>query len=91
MLAAAAKVIADLPEGKVGQTGTIGDPEAVKAAMSQVMVEEMGLKPRVAFQPLFMAITGSNVSIPVFDSIGILGKEATIKRLHKLQNHLEQA
>lgn len=91
VLAAAAEVVADLPEGKVGQAGTIGDPEAVKAAMSQVMVEEMGLKPRVAFQPLFMAVTGSNVSIPVFDSIGILGKEATIKRLHKLQNHLEQA
>jgi len=91
VLEAAAKVLAELPEGKVGEAGTIGDPEAVKAAMSKVMVEEMGLKPRVAFQPLFMAITGSNVSIPVFDSIGILGKDASIKRLRKLQNHLEQA
>lgn len=88
VLQRAIEVVQQLPEGKVGQAGTIGDPEAVKAAMSENIVEGMGVKPRVAFQALFVAITGSNVSIPVFDSIGILGREATIKRLEKLLKQL---
>ena len=90
VLAAAIEVIKALPEGEVGQVGTIGDSQTVKDAMSKVMVEEMGLKPRIAFQPLFVAITGSNVSIPVFDSIGILGKDSTVKRLQQLLTHLQQ-
>lgn len=90
VLSAAIEVIKSLPEGAVGQVGTIGDSQTVKDAMSKVMVEEMGLKPRIAFQPLFVAITGSNVSIPVFDSIGILGKDSTVKRLQQLLTHLQQ-
>lgn len=88
VLQRAIEVVQGLPEGTVGQAGTIGDPEAVKAAMSEAIVEGMGVKPRVAFQALFVAITGSNVSIPVFDSIGIIGREATVKRLQKLVDTL---
>lgn len=88
VLQAAIEVVSALPPGEVGVENTIGDPQFVKDQMSERIVEGMGIKPRIAFQPLFVALTGSNVSIPVFDSIGILGREETIKRLQRLQETL---
>lgn len=58
--------------------------ETIKDALSERVIEGMGIKPRLAFAPLFVAITGTNVSLPVFDSMAILGKEETIARLEKL-------
>lgn len=45
------------------------DAEHVKAALDAKLVDEMGIKPRFAFGPLFVAMTGTNVSLPVVDSI----------------------
>lgn len=63
----------------------------IKDTLSTVVIEGMGIKPRLAFAPLFVAITGTNVSLPVFDSMEILGKEESITRLQKLADHLAQA
>lgn len=60
------------------------DTEAIHEELNQALIEGLGLKPRVAFGPLFVAITGTSVSIPVFDSMRILGKEETLRRLQKL-------
>ncbi len=57
--------------------------EAIKPALDAKLVEEMGVKPRFAFGPLFVAMTGSNVSLPVVDSMAILGKEETLARLDR--------
>lgn len=65
--------------------------EALKDRLSEIVIEKMGIKPRFAFAPLFVAITGTNVSLPVFDSMNILGKEETIARLDKLVRELETA
>ncbi|MBW3587885.1 MAG: glutamate--tRNA ligase [Actinobacteria bacterium] len=43
--------------------------------------EKMGLNPRKAFQPLFVAITGSPVGLPIFDAIALIGRERTLERL----------
>jgi glutamyl-tRNA synthetase len=43
--------------------------------------EELGLKPRQAFQPIRVAITGSKVSPGLFESIELLGRETTLSRL----------
>ncbi len=45
------------------------------------MVEEMGLKPRKAFQPIRVAVTGSKVSPPLFESMEILGREKCLQRI----------
>jgi glutamyl-tRNA synthetase len=45
------------------------------------VVEDLGLKPRIAFLPFYVAITGSTVSAPLFDSIHLIGKEKTLQRL----------
>ncbi|HZC74645.1 MAG TPA: hypothetical protein VE220_01625, partial [Gaiellaceae bacterium] len=41
----------------------------------------LGLKPRQAFQPVRVAVTGSKVSPGLFESIELLGREATLSRL----------
>ncbi|MBN2404437.1 MAG: glutamate--tRNA ligase [Coriobacteriia bacterium] len=40
------------------------------------------LKPKVVFQAVRVAVTGSTVSPPLFESIALLGKERTLTRLH---------
>jgi glutamyl/glutaminyl-tRNA synthetase len=45
------------------------------------LAEREGLKPREAFQPIRLAVTGSNVSPGLFESIELLGREETLARL----------
>jgi glutamyl-tRNA synthetase len=45
------------------------------------LAERRGLKPKQAFQPVRAAITGTLVSPPLFESIELLGREKTLKRL----------
>ncbi|WP_392399207.1 glutamate--tRNA ligase [Actinotignum urinale] len=63
--------------------------ENVKASLDGKLVEELGIKPRLAYGPLFVAMTGTNVSIPVVDSIAILGKNEAIARVEQLLEQLE--
>lgn len=56
------------------------DAAAVEAALRDV-ADEMGLKPRKAFMPLYVAISGSTVSAPIFDSMAIIGRDACLHRL----------
>jgi len=54
--------------------------EAIEAALRGVL-DELGLKPRQGFQPIRVAVTGSRVSPGLFESIELLGREATLRRL----------
>jgi glutamyl-tRNA synthetase len=45
------------------------------------LAERLGMKPRQAFQPIRAAVTGSNVSPGLFESIELLGREETLARL----------
>ncbi len=60
------------------------EPEALQAALREVLVDEMGIKPRFAFAPLRVALTGRRVSPPLFESMEILGKDETLTRLRNL-------
>ncbi|MDQ4018936.1 MAG: glutamate--tRNA ligase [Actinomycetota bacterium] len=55
-------------------------PEAVEAAL-RALAERLGLKPRQAFTPIRVAVTGSTVSPGLFESIALLGREETLARL----------
>jgi glutamyl-tRNA synthetase len=57
--------------------------EAIQAALSAALIEPegLGLKPRVAFQPVRVAVTGRRVSPPLFESIELLGRDRTLSRL----------
>jgi glutamyl-tRNA synthetase len=54
---------------------------AVQEALAGALVEGLGLKPRVAYGPLRVALTGRRVSPPLFESIELLGKSETLRRL----------
>ena len=45
------------------------------------LAEGFGLKPRDAFRPIRVAVTGSTVSPGLFESIELLGREETLTRL----------
>jgi glutamyl-tRNA synthetase len=47
------------------------------------LAEREGLKPRQAFQPIRAAVTGSNVSPGLFESIELLGRDETLARLDR--------
>jgi glutamyl-tRNA synthetase len=55
--------------------------EAIKHALSVALVEGLGLKPRNAYGPLRVAVTGGTVSPPLFESMAILGRQRTLSRL----------
>jgi glutamyl-tRNA synthetase len=56
------------------------EAEALESALRALAVRR-DMKPRKAFQPLRAAITGTLVSPPLFESMEILGREATLRRL----------
>jgi glutamyl-tRNA synthetase len=55
--------------------------EHIQSVLNALLIEQMELKPRVAFGPLRTAISGRRISPPLFESMQILGKAETIARL----------
>src|SRR5580704_4673177 len=55
--------------------------EAIEAALKHALLEEMGLKPRPAFAPVRVAVTGRRVAPPLYQSIELLGRDHAIRRL----------
>jgi len=53
---------------------------AIEAAL-RATADGLGLKPRQAFQPIRVAVTGSKISPGLFESIELLGRETTLSRL----------
>ena|SRR5436190_5137471 len=56
------------------------DASHVEAAL-RALAERLGEKPRDAFQPIRVAVTGSKVSPGLFESIELLGRDETLARL----------
>jgi glutamyl-tRNA synthetase len=53
----------------------------IEAELREALVDGLGLKPRNAFGPVRVAVTGSAVSPPLFESIELLGRDTTLARL----------
>ena len=90
VLDAAATALQALPDEHSGILGSTASwtAEAVEAALRAAVVDGLGLKPKVAFGPLRTAVSGRRVSPPLFESIEILGKTATLTRLDALRSTL---
>ena len=72
VIAKALEVLAGLNEWKHDQ---------IEAKLRAALLDELGLKPRVAFGPVRIAVTGSHISPPLFESMELLGKDRSIARL----------
>ena len=73
ILAAVLPIVDTLP---AWQAEAIGDE-------IRAIVEGMGLKLRAAAPPLFLAVTGSTRSLPLFDSMALLGRAVVRERLKR--------
>jgi len=71
MLAAVETVLGKIPDF---------DAESIEAALRGI-ADGLGLKPRQAFQPIRVAVTGSKISPGLFESIELLGREETLNRV----------
>jgi glutamyl-tRNA synthetase len=54
---------------------------AIEEALKAALVDGLQLKPRNAYGPLRVALTGRTVSPPLFESMEILGRERSLARL----------
>ena len=54
--------------------------EAVEAAL-RGLVEARGWKPKQVFQPVRVAIAGTTISPGIFESVALLGREETLRRI----------
>jgi glutamyl-tRNA synthetase len=61
---------------------------AIEASLRESLVDGLGLKPRVAFTPLRVAVTGRRVSPPLFESMELLGRDSTLTRIAALEADL---
>jgi glutamyl-tRNA synthetase len=55
--------------------------EAIEGALRTALIDGLGLKPKVAFGPVRVAITGRRISPPLFESLEILGRPVALARL----------
>ena len=56
------------------------DEASIGAALGEV-IEARAVKPREVYQPLRVAITGGTVSPGIFESVSLLGREETLRRI----------
>ena len=69
---AASAAVADLPEFTA---------DAIQSALREALVDAMGIKPKLAFGPVRVAVTGRRVSPLLFESMELLGREESLRRL----------
>ena len=85
----ASGLIAKAPEGYLGRAATALEgvepwtAEALTEALDS-LAEREGLSRTKAFQPVRAAVTGSNVSPPLPESLELLGRDRTLERLRRL-------
>jgi glutamyl-tRNA synthetase len=65
----------------------VWEAERIESAL-RAMLEEMGVGTGKGLQPIRVAVTGSSVSPPLFESIAALGKEKTLARLARARGEL---
>ena len=64
------------------------DAASIQAGLREKLVDGLGIKPKFAFGPLRVGLTGAKVSPPLFESMEILGRKETLKRLRALRETL---
>jgi glutamyl-tRNA synthetase len=66
------------------------DAESIEGALREGIVDGLGIKPRKAFGPVRVAITGRTVSPPLFESMELLGREVSLRRVEAALARLDQ-
>ena len=67
-----------------------GEEESAIEEKLCAIASELEIKINGVFQPIRVGLTNSTVSLPLFDSIGLLGLEEAERRLRRAVNFLEE-
>jgi glutamyl-tRNA synthetase len=59
---------------------------AIEEALKTALIDGLGLKPRKAFAPVRVAVTGRTVSPPLYESMELLGRDRTLTRMRQARN-----
>lgn len=80
-------------DAALGALAAVGEwtTEAIEAALKSALLEGMELKPRKAFGPIRVAVTGATVSPPLFESLELLGRDRSLDRLRAGLEHAATA
>ncbi len=62
--------------------------DRIQAVLRDALVDGLGIKPKFAFGPVRVGITGKRVSPPLFESMELLGHESSLSRLRGLRDRL---
>ena len=62
--------------------------DTLHQVLNDELVEKDGIKPRLAFGPVRVAISGRRVSPPLFESMEIIGKPVVMARLAELRKRI---
>ena len=81
VLVASVGAVEDVPESEF-------TANTVQDALKVALVDALALKARVAYGPLRVAVTGRRVSPPLFESMELLGKAESVRRLGALVQRL---
>lgn len=81
VLAASIDALRAIPDGEFTAS-------TIQAALAVALIDQLGLKPRVAYGPLRVATSGRRVSPPLFESMELLGREVSLARLTRLAAHI---
>ena len=57
------------------------DAPALEDALKAALIDGLGLKPKVAFGPVRVAVTGRTISPPLYQSLELLGRTTSLRRL----------
>ncbi|MGH2688865.1 MAG: glutamate--tRNA ligase, partial [Actinomycetota bacterium] len=76
--------VPELLDRAIAALGAMGEwtHETIKKALGGIQAD-MGLKPKTAFQPIRVAISGTTISPPLFETMEIIGREASLERLER--------
>jgi glutamyl-tRNA synthetase len=65
------------------QLQSLGDwtHESIEGVLRAALIDGMALKPRIAFGAVRIAVTGSHISPPLFESMQLLGRDKSLARI----------
>ncbi|WP_409426624.1 glutamate--tRNA ligase [Mycobacterium sp. SMC-11] len=63
----------------------------IEAALKAALLDDLGLKPRKAFGPIRVGVSGGLVSPPLFESLELLGSSRSLSRLRSVRDGVGEA